>query len=291
MQPVRDRKTDADSPRFVWAVHLSEGAATARIPIAVTGSWVKGASEFAIDLDDLRSMRENFARRQNGEINVDYDHACEQPQVALGGPIPSAGRVVRLESLQPFTSGRHILYGEYQPTARARDLIKSREYRYISPAINWAAKDKATGNAQGATLTSIALTNRPFLEEMPEIYLSDQGFKFVKGESMKKLSLKYGADGSHQVFDGGDLIGEIAGAHLKEYAATRLGIAGGGSPNSIGEIARVHSSSSPNPKLAEMAETLASERHIPYSQALSEVAREHPDLAREARAEVLGREP
>jgi phage I-like protein len=58
-------------------------------------------------------------------------------------------------------------------------LVKNREYRYISPAIDWGAKNKRTGKPQGATLTSVALTNRPFLEEMPQIRLSDPGYRLV----------------------------------------------------------------------------------------------------------------
>ncbi len=140
----------------------------------------------------------NFRERQNGEINVDYDHASEMPEVAAGGPIPSAGRIVGIdppEKLQanselrianreddsPLATrhSRSILWGWFEPTERARTLVRNSEYRYISPAIDWGAKNKRTGKPQGATLTSVALTNRPFLEEMPQIRLSDPGYRLV----------------------------------------------------------------------------------------------------------------
>ena len=76
-------------------------------------------------------------------------------------------------------TNRFILWGWYEPTDRARALIESREYRYISPAINWAGRDKRTGKISGTTLTSVALTNRPFLEELPQIRLSDPTFQLV----------------------------------------------------------------------------------------------------------------
>jgi phage I-like protein len=198
-------------------VTLNVGSATnglVRVPLAVTGKWVRGVTTFAITRQDLEEIARNFRERQNGEINVDYDHASEMPEVAAGGPVPSAGRIVRFDPPEPATGlgpapdgtglgtrdsgfepssagsasresrvasreSRFILWGWYEPTERARQLLKSREYRYISPAIDWTALNKLTGKPQGTTLTSVALTNRPFLEELPQIRLSDPAFQAV----------------------------------------------------------------------------------------------------------------
>jgi hypothetical protein len=179
----------------------AESAGLLRVPLAVTGKWVRGSTTFAITRQDLEDIVRNFRERQNGEINVDYDHASEMPEVAAGGPVPSAGRIVKLDSPEvlgagdwglgeknqnqapstqpPARSTRFILWGWYEPTERARELLKSREYRYISPAVDWAAQNKRTGKPQGTTLTSVALTNRPFLEELPQIRLSDPAFQVV----------------------------------------------------------------------------------------------------------------
>ena len=188
-------------PRFVapLACLADTESSLVRIPLAITGKWARGANELAITRGDLEAIRRNFQERLNGEINVDYDHASEMPEVAAGGPIPSAGRIVKLDppepmngsresgignrkkpdSLLPTPYSRFILYGWYEPTDRARQLIQDREYRFISPAIDWAARSKRTGKAQGATLTSVALTNRPFLEELPPIQLSDPAYQLV----------------------------------------------------------------------------------------------------------------
>ncbi|HET7840760.1 MAG TPA: phage protease, partial [Terriglobia bacterium] len=180
-------------PRFIstLAATLASADEMVRVPLAVTGRWVRGAREFAITRADLESIARNFESRQNGEINVDYDHASEMPEVAAGGPIPSAGRIVRLdppevfrvsghESRVPSPQPRFILWGWYEPTERARRLIGNREYRYISPAIDWTARSKSSGRPQGATLSTVALTNRPFLEEMPAIQLSDPEYRLVE---------------------------------------------------------------------------------------------------------------
>ncbi len=181
-----------DVPRFVVKLgeRLPAEESLARIPLAVTGRWVRGSEQFSISPEDLRAIARNFRDRLNGEINVDYDHASEMPEVAAGGPIPSAGRIVKLDSPEPHSGlgirgsglapagpSRFILWGWYEPTPRARQLIQDREYRYISPAIDWTARNKRSGKPQGATLTSVALTNRPFLEELPQIQLSDPSYQ------------------------------------------------------------------------------------------------------------------
>jgi phage I-like protein len=186
-------------PRFIstLAAPVAPGDEWVRVPLAVSGRWVRGAREFSITRQDLESIVRNFGGRQNGEINVDYDHSSEMPEVAAGGPIPSAGRIVKMDppELLPISEGgvrdappqsanpspdpRWILYGWYEPTDRARRLIANREYRYISPAIDWSARSKRSGKPQGATLSTVALTNRPFLEEMPPIRLSDPEYKLI----------------------------------------------------------------------------------------------------------------
>ena len=222
------------TPRFMATLNAGAGetAGKVRIPLAVTGTWVRGTNKFSITPGDLESIVSNFRERQNGEINVDYDHASEMPEVAAGGPIPSAGRIVGIDppekleanselrmanresdSLLATRHSRSILWGWFEPTERARTLVKNKEYRYISPAIDWGAKNKRTGKPQGATLTSVALTNRPFLEEMPQIRLSDPGYRLVEatagtpdaregaastGGSMKKVQLSV-ADGKIKV--------------------------------------------------------------------------------------------
>jgi hypothetical protein len=239
--PIANHKSqiaNCDCPRFV--VMLAEPPATGliRIPIAITGQWKGAEEEFSIGLDDLTEIRKNFLKKPTREINVDYEHASEVP-FGTGGPVLSAGRIVKLEEPEEFKNGsgqvgkgqigsgqvgrwagskpsahlpisppahlptspsahltisppanlptspsahlttsppaRFILWGWYEPTERARQLIAHHEYRYISPAIRWGAKDKVTGKTTGTVLTSVALVNKPFLEEMPEIHLCELG--------------------------------------------------------------------------------------------------------------------
>jgi phage I-like protein len=176
----------SSSPRFVAMLAEPPATGLIRIPIAVTGTWGGAEKKFSIELEDLEQIRENFAKKPTREINVDYEHASEVP-FGTGGPVLSAGRIVKFDAPEKFgnragarravppesDNGQYILWGWYEPTERARTLIQNREYRYISPAIRWGTKDKVTGKAQGTTLTSVALVNKPFLEEMPEIHLCE----------------------------------------------------------------------------------------------------------------------
>src|SRR5208337_4169795 len=198
-------------PHFVMTLGEPPASGLIRIPIAVTGTWAGGEKKFEIGLDDLEEIRRNFAAKPTGEINVDYEHASEVP-FGTGGPVLSAGRVTKLDEPERFSNGkrelrmgngetpnsqlptpnsRFILWGWYEPTERARQLIANREYRYISPAIRWGAKDKVTGETAGTVLTSVALVNKPFLEELPEIHLCELG---------TRDSGPAGRDGEGQVF-------------------------------------------------------------------------------------------
>jgi phage I-like protein len=179
-------------PRFVALLADVPQTGLIRIPIALTGTWAGAEKKFSIELEDLEQIRENFSKKPTGEINVDYEHASEVP-FGTGGPVLSAGRIVKLDEPEKYPGSgdreiggsseqtarsadhpmRYILWGWYEPTERARELIANREYRYISPAIRWGTKDKVTGKTAGTALTSVALVNKPFLEELPEIHLCE----------------------------------------------------------------------------------------------------------------------
>jgi hypothetical protein len=202
-----------EGPRFVVLLKEPPTTGLIRIPIAVTGTWEGAEKKFSIELDDLEEIRKNFAAKPTGEINVDYEHASEVP-FGTGGPVLSAGRITKLDEPEVYKNGngelgivnrekpnsqlptpnsRFILRGWYEPTERARTLISNREYRYISPAIRWGAKDKVTGKVVGTVLTSVALVNKPFLEELPEIHLYEMGAgdsRLGTGENKMFVSLQ-----------------------------------------------------------------------------------------------------
>ena len=265
---------------FISQLSAVPAEGLARIPILVTGSWVKGGRDVSFTHDELCQAIDNFQKLANHDLNVDYDHACEDLERAAGEPTPSAGRILALDKpeefcgtgFQPVNHGqdghatnapnpqpRWILYGRYEPTERARKLIKNREYRYVSAAFAKEYPDRKTGEPQGLTLTSVALTNQPFLDELPEVWLSNSGIRdsglgirepeprvpnpetrvssrlsAEQGGTMAKLTLRCSADGTHEACDGDGKVGEIENAHLCDYAATHVGNSSHGNLNARG---------------------------------------------------------
>jgi hypothetical protein len=187
--------TAMNEPRFLVSLALGEGdARLIRIPLAKLGRWFKGKMRFAITRETMAEILRNFGKRENGEVVLDYEHASEHPEWGNGGPVPAAGWLREVEAA-PDPNG--ILWGSVEFTKRARQLIEAGEYKYISPSLSWGARDKKTGDQQGCTLTSVALVNRPFLEGLPAIALSEVGWEVEDGEqqgerTVQKLQLAEG---------------------------------------------------------------------------------------------------
>jgi Mu-like prophage I protein len=139
-----------------------------RVPLAKLGHFVKAGQKFSITRKTLDSLVRNFRARPADTV-IDYEHASEYPEDAQGGPIPAAGW---LKSIDDAPDADGVLWGNADFTPRAQQMITQREYRYLSPVIDWGARNKESGEPQGATLTSVALTNRPFLEAMPALVAS-----------------------------------------------------------------------------------------------------------------------
>jgi hypothetical protein len=233
--------------RFVASLIMPPGTGLARMPILVTGSWVKGGREVSFTRADLDQAVVNFQKLANHDLNVDYDHACEDLERAGGDATPSAGRIVALDDPEEYRGPemrtgerpdgqRWILYGRYEPTTKARELITNREYRYTSAAFAKEYPDRKSGEPQGLTLTSVALTNQPFLDELPEITLSgaienlDRQLAASQGGKVMALTIKHSmaADGKHhdEVFDGEKKIGDLDHQELCGYASAHLSATG-----------------------------------------------------------------
>jgi phage I-like protein len=63
------------------------------------------------------------------DLPIDYEHQSEKKEALLNGPVPAAGWIKEMEAR---TTG---VWARVEWTARARDMIANREYRYISPTI------------------------------------------------------------------------------------------------------------------------------------------------------------
>lgn len=134
------------------------------VQLAEVGAW-RGhpAGEFSMTPTTFSQIVRNFETR-GLPIPYDFEHASEQP--ATSGSIPLVGAkapgwVHRLDN-----RGNGGLWGLTEWFDPARDGIKAGEYGFLSPAIQLRSKDPVTGAQTGAKLTSVAITNQPFLTHL-----------------------------------------------------------------------------------------------------------------------------
>jgi len=101
----------------------------------------------------------------NAALVVDYNHStilalrglCRPDEAVAAGWI----RQVELEGGEPF--------GDVEWTANADAKIRAGEFRYLSPVFEFDVPDRKTGATIPCRLHSVALTNKPFLTELPAV--------------------------------------------------------------------------------------------------------------------------
>lgn len=96
-------------------------------------------------LDNPEGLLTAFARN-GADLPVDYEHQSELSDGKATGPIPAAGWVKELATRPDG------IWGRIEWTARARELIAAKEYRYISPVFEYDATSKAVNRLKGAGL-------------------------------------------------------------------------------------------------------------------------------------------
>lgn len=130
--------------------------------IAKVGKWkghIKGA--FEIKPEDLKTIVKNFENSPLEEVVADYEHQTLYNDVA-----PASGWIKELK-----IKGKSLL-ARIEWTLKATDHIKAKEYKYLSPVLAQHYINQKTGEDQGWTLHSVALTNKPFFEELDELKLN-----------------------------------------------------------------------------------------------------------------------
>jgi phage I-like protein len=99
------------------------------------------------------------ASAAKGKLVIDYEHQSLSA-TKNGQPAPAAGWFKTLE----WREGQGLFATDVEWTDKARQMIQSGEYRYLSPVIDY---DKSTGTV--LRLISAALTNTPALDGMEEV--------------------------------------------------------------------------------------------------------------------------
>ena len=140
----------------------------------VVGKWNHPAGEFEITQADVENMVSDFNRKKR-DILFDFDHRCLDP-FANNSKSAGWGKVLRASE-----KGLEI---DVEFTPAGKQAIENKEYRYLSPVYVMSSNRKD----RKVSLHSVALTNIPFLKELPAIVNSEKNETNKQGEMMEELT-------------------------------------------------------------------------------------------------------
>jgi hypothetical protein len=125
-------------------------------------------------IQNFRASPAYRADRSGKVVAWDFHHASEMNptsgNVATNGA-PAQGWVLELD-VRTGADGKAQLWALTRWLEPARSYIKSGAYQWASVAVVFDAVDPVSGRKIGAVLTSIALTNKPFIEGMTPLAAS-----------------------------------------------------------------------------------------------------------------------
>jgi hypothetical protein len=137
------------------------------VQLAECGKWAgHPAGPFEMTSKTFSEIVSNFERR-GLPVPFDFEHASEAD--ATQGSVPQDGSPAPAWVHRMDNRGPAGLWGLVEWLDKARRLIQSGEYAFLSPAIRFGCKDPVTGAQVGARLTSVALTNQPFLTGLDQL--------------------------------------------------------------------------------------------------------------------------
>lgn len=134
--------------------------------VALIGNWE--SRDMKVTNKELQQMLDTFVE-EGTDLLFDVDHKCLGSFLAEGTSRAAGwGKAMRIDE------GK--LYVEMEPTPYGKGLIDNGEYRYLSPVYQLQRADRVTGKLiKTWRLHSVALTNTPFLTELPAIKNSENG--------------------------------------------------------------------------------------------------------------------
>jgi len=154
-------------PEWVKAVPLGE------FRNQLTGKMQK------ITAEHLGEIERNFADDPRGETVFDYEH-----QTLFGGQAPAAGWIKRFENRGESGGFTKVEWNE-----QAAGFIARREYKYVSPVIFFNHINER-GERIGAYLHSVALTNTPWIRELPALVAKLDLNLYSGGSEMNEILKK-----------------------------------------------------------------------------------------------------
>lgn len=158
---------------------------TKTVHLVPFGQHKTDKGDFELDVDGMVSILNSFAGRVNDMV-IDYEH-----QTLSGNEAPAAGWI---KSVAAKHDG---IWGEVEWTEKAKEYIRNKEYRYISPVF-MVDKDRKV-----VRLVNAALTNQPAIDGMMPLinkeivkeividtkYIKEKADMFTEEENKELLEL------------------------------------------------------------------------------------------------------
>jgi len=147
---------------------------TITVLAGVVGKWYHPAGDFEITQSDVENMVNDFNKKKR-DLLFDFDHRCLDP-FANNSKSAGWGKVLRATE-----KGLEI---DVEFTPAGKQAVENKEYRYLSPVYVMSSNRKD----RKVSLHSVALTNIPFLKELPAIVNSEKNETNKQGEMMEELT-------------------------------------------------------------------------------------------------------
>ncbi len=172
------------------AITLSGAQAPTEFPLLMPGTWNGYLREgkqrsFTITMEDIQAAVNYHMRRKQRnpkrDLVLDYEH-----QTLAGGEAPAAAWF-------DIAVRDGVLWAvNVRWTERAKTMVEAGEYRYVSPVFQFGVLDKVTGEKIRMGVFNGALTNEPFLDELPPLVAKDtdvQLYLFNSSHTTKEYTM------------------------------------------------------------------------------------------------------
>jgi len=130
------------------------------------------SGEFELTPELFGQVVANF-KHDGIPIPFDLEHASEQD--ATSGSIPQHGAPAQGWIHDLDNRGERGLWALTEWGKQAKEYIRGGQYKFCSPALRFKSKDRVTGQPIGARLTSVAMTNQPYLVGLQTLAARDTG--------------------------------------------------------------------------------------------------------------------
>lgn len=187
------------------------------ITIGVSGKWEGHiAGTFEMNQNVFEQMVANFDK---GGIDIvcDYEH-----QTLYGDTAPASGWIKQTPISLKAETG--TLQAQIEWTEKAKAHIEAKEYRYLSPVFAPNTISQADASNIGWTLHSVALTNKPFLEELGEVRLNKltQIHHSKENETMTEAELQVLKDENERLKEQNKTLEADAQKHQEAQAEAKV---------------------------------------------------------------------